>query len=412
MARTKKQLSVGNPISEHLSIGLLAKRYPSDLIDEVLKDSERKEQRVRDLPSRLVVYYVVAMALFMSVSTREVMRCLVESLRWLSWAGNEMMRVVCKGAISRARSRVGAEPLRLLWERTAKPLASSSTPQAFYRNHRLVSIDGSTLDIADTKENAAHFGRPSASRGSSAFPKLRFCALVETGTHGIFAAAMGPYERSEASMASELIEHLKSGMLCLADRGFFSYQLWKKAADSGAALLWRVKKNLLLPVEEELEDGSYLSSIYPSAKARRHGVQAIKVRVIEYRTEDDAATQEPYRLITTLLDCESAPALELAALYHERWEIEGVFDELKTHTRGAQMLLRSRKPKLVEQEFYGLLLAHSLVRELMLEAAITRERDPDDCSFIHTIRLIRRKLAAMPDFFPSGPEANSRYVPA
>ena len=228
---------------------------------------------------------------------------------------------------------------------------------------------------------------------------------MEAGTHVLFGTRMGPYEVSEIALAKEVVPHLRKEMLCLADRNFFSYQLWNKARASGADLLWRIKKNLILPCEKRLPDGSYLSRIYPSQRERRRGVNGVLVRVIEYRLEGVQDSEPLYRLLTTIVDPEQAPARELAALYRERWEIETALDELKTHLRGARIVLRSKTPELVEQEFYGLLLAHFAIRGLMHEAALKADEDPDRLSFLHAVRVVRRKL---PRFVAIPPSAQKK----
>jgi len=282
--------------------------------------------------------------------------------------------------------------LRQLHDECVQPIATVATRGAWYRRWRLVSIDGSTLDLADEKRNAAAYGRPGASRGASAYPQLRFVSLLEAGTHVLFGTRMGAYAVSEISLAEKVVGHLRKEMLCLADRSFFSYPLWNQARASGADLLWRSRKNLILPCEQRLPDGSYLSRIYPSQRERRQRSQAVVVRVIEYRLEGLPGAEPFYRLLTTILDPEQAPAAELAALYPQRWEIETALDELKTHLRGARIVLRSKTPQLVQQEFYGLLLAHFAIRGLMHEAALKADEDPDRLSFLHAVRVVRRKL--------------------
>jgi len=281
------------------------------------------------------------------------------------------------------------------------PLANSDTRGAWYRDWRLVSIDGTTLDLADTVENEKAFGRPGASRGKSAFPQLRMVSLVENGTHVLFGTKWGRYRTSENALATDVLGHLETGMLCLADRGFFGYALWKKAASSGADLLWRIKKNANLPCDRRLADGSYLSRIYASTEDRRRDRNAIVVRVIEYELDGVEHPEPLYRLMTTVLKERKAPADDLAALYHDRWEIENVFDEFKTHLRGRQAVLRSKTPELVEQELYGFLLAHFAIRGLMHEAALKVDLDPDHLSFTHAIRVIRRKLPTFAAIPPS-----------
>lgn len=266
----------------------------------------------------------------------------------------------------------------------------------------LVSSDGSCLDVADTGKNRAEFGCPGAGRGESAFPKLRFVAPVENGTHVLFGARLGRYAEGETTLAHGVPTALRPGMLCLADRQFFGHPLWRAGAATGADLLWRGKCNLLLPRETVLPDGSYLTTVYPGDKDRRHRTGGVRVRVVEYRLEGVAEAEPLHRLLTTLLDPERAPAAELAALYHERWEIEGALDELKTHLRGARVVLRSKTPELVRQEFWGLLLAHAAVRGLMHEAALRADEDPDRLSFLHAVRVIRRELPLFAALPPSG----------
>lgn len=404
MARTARVRSQHARITDRIHLGAAAKFFPLDQVQQILMETGRRSRRQRQLPAQVMVYYVIAMALWLEVSCQEVLRCLVEGLAPL---GIEVRRLRCTGrsAISMARARLGAEPLRRLLERCVRPIATAKTPGAYYRGWRLVSLDGSTLDVADTPANAAAFGRPGASRGHSAFPQLRLVSLVESGTHVLFATVWGALRQAESTLAKTVLEQLAAGMLCFADRGFFGFALWEAACRTGADLVWRGKKNLVLACRRRLSDGSYLSRVYPSPRDRRHDRGGRFVRVIEYRLGSSATR---YRLITTILDEQQAPAHELAALYHERWEIENAFDELKTHLRGRQIVLRSKTPELVEQELYGLLLAHFAIRGLMHEAAQQADLDPDALSFVHSFRVVRRKLPAFVALPPSGaPEAAS-----
>jgi hypothetical protein len=307
-----------------------------------------------------------------------------------------------KSGISQARSRLGEAPLRRLYEALVRPIATPATKGAWYRGWRLVSLDGSCLDVADAEENRVEFGAPGASRGKSAFPQLRLVALVENGTHVLFGARLGRTAESETTLARDVLGALRPGMLCLADRYFFGYALWQRAVETGADLLWRVRGNLRLPRETVLPDGSYLSTIYPSDKDRRHRTGGLPVRVVEYRLEGIADAEPLYRVVTSILDPQRAPAAELAALYHERWEIEVALAELKTQLRGARVVLRSKTPELVRQEVWGLLLAHFAVRGLMHEAALQADEDPDRLSFSHTVRVIRRKIPHFVALSPSG----------
>jgi hypothetical protein len=397
MARATAGLPAGIRLSDHISLGVIARTFPPEEVRRVLAETGKASERERDLPAHVMVYYAIALALYTTSGTREVLRCLLEGLRWL-W-GAEAVRVAGKSGISQARSRLGEAPLRRLYEQVARPIATPATEGAWYRRWRLVSLDGSCLDLADTEENCRAFGRPEASRGESAFPQLRFVALVENGTHVLFGARLGAFAEGETTLAHGALNALRPGMLCLADRQFFGHALWQAAAATGAELLWRVKRNLRLPRETRLADGSYLTTIYPSQKDRRHRTRGVQVRVVEYRLEGLADAEPLYRLVTTILDPAQAPAVDLAALYHERWEIEGALAELKTHLRGARVVLRSKTPELVRQEFWGLLLAHFAVRGLMHEAALRADEDPDRLSFLHAVRVVRRKLpvfAALP----------------
>jgi hypothetical protein len=390
-------------LSDHISIGVLTRVFPPELVDEVVAAAGRAERRHRLLPARVVVYYVLAMALFAEGSYEEVMRQLVEGLAWESgW--RQAWEVPSKVAIYKARQRLGPEPLELLFTATAKPLAAGSTRGAFYRGLRLMSLDGTCLDVADTEQNEQAFGRPGTGRGRGvgAFPQLRLVGLAECGTHAIAHAALGPCAYSENELADGLLAALGEGMLCLADRGFYSFQRFQNARQTGAQLLWRARSNMLLPREQQLADGSFLTRIYASQqdqRARRDGEQ---VRVVEYQLHDPALAQEDqrYRLIATILDPEQAPATELAALYPQRWEIEGLLDELKSHQRGPRAVLRSKHPDGVYQEAYGYLCTHYAIRRLMHDAALKADLDPDRLSFTRSLRAARRSTRTQPGFSP------------
>jgi hypothetical protein len=406
MARTVAALPAGSRITDYISLGVVAKAFPSEKVRAVLKGAGKQSVRQRDLPAQVVVYYVIALALYMQSSYREVLRCLLEGIQWLV-EPSAGINVAGNSGISQARTRLGWEPVRQLHDEVVRPVAVAATKGAWYRAWRLISVDGSTLDVADEKGNNEAFGRPGASRGESAYPKIRFVSLVENGTHVLFGSRMADYATSEIALAKTVLPSLSKGMLCLADRGFFGFEMWKQAVATGAELLWRVRKNIRLPCEKRLPDGSYLSRIHPSQQDQRRGRNGVVVRVIEYRLEGVEGAEPLYRLATTILDHELAPAAELAALYHERWEIETAFDELKTHLRGSRIVLRSKTPDLVRQEFYGLLMAHFAVRGLMHEAALRADKDPDRLSFLHAVRVVRRKMAAFVAIPPSG----SKSVP-
>lgn len=406
MARTVARLPAGSRITDYISLGVVAKTFPPETVEAVLAATGTASQRQRDLPAHVVVYYVIALALYMQSSYREVLRCLLEGVQWLLGPG-ATVKVAGKSGISQARTRLGWQALQRLHDEIVKPIAGPATKGAWYRTWRLVSLDGSTLDVADQKGNEKAFGRPSASRGKSAFPQLRFVALVENGTHMLFGTQCAGCKTGELTLAEAVVRGLRPGMLCLADRLFYGFALWKRACATGADLLWRAKKNLRLPCEQRLPDGSYLSRIYPTAKDQRQGRNGVIARVVEYTLAGVPGAEPLYRLLTTVLDPDAAPAADLAALYHERWEVETALDELKTHLRGARIVLRSKTPDLVKQEFYGLLLAHFAVRGLMHEAALQAGEDPDRLSFLHAVRVVRRKIATFAALPPGGPASLS-----
>jgi len=403
MARTAAVLPSGTRITDLISLGVIAKTFSRDHIERIVLETGRSSKRQRSLPAHVVMYYVIAMALFMEASYREVLRCLLEGIRWLV-GDNTDIAVAVKSSISEARTKLGWEPVKKLHDEVVVPIATRKTKGAYYRDWQLISLDGSTFDVADTKDNVQEFGRPAASRGSSAYPQIRFVSLVENGTHVLFASELGPCTgkgTGEITLARKVLQALKPGMLCLADRYYPSYDLWKQAKSTGADLLWRARTDLVLPREKELPDGSFLSTMYPGDKKdRRKKINGVTVRVIEYKLEGVADSEPFYRLITTILDPEKAPAQELAAVYHERWEIENSLGELKTRLRGARVVLRSKTPTLVRQEFYGFMMAHFAIRGLMHEAALKADEDPDRLSFLHAVRVIRRKLPLMVAFSP------------
>jgi DNA-binding PadR family transcriptional regulator len=391
MPREIAELPKGARVTDYISLGVIAEKIPRAKVNQVLQETGRASVRERELPAHVMVYYVIALALYMQSSYKEVLRCLREGLVWLF--GREAAgKTAAKSAISQARTKLGVEPLRRLYEELVQPIATKQTRGAWYREWRLFSLDGSTLDVADTEANRRAFGKPSNHKWLGSYPQMRLAGLVENGTHVLLGVQYGGFRTGETVLARVALKLLKRGMLCLADRNFFGYELWKEAAAKGADLLWRVKKNLILPCLKRFSDGSYLSRIYPSPEDRQHNRNGIVVRVIEYTLEGVEEAEPFYRLLTTILDPERAPAEELAALYPERWEIENALDELKTHLRGARIVLRSKTPEGVAQELYGLLLAHFAIRGLMHEAALKADMDPDRLSFMHTVRVVRRKL--------------------
>jgi Insertion element 4 transposase N-terminal/Transposase DDE domain len=400
-------------LSDRVAIGVLTRTYPPALVDRVLAQTGRVERRHRLLPARLVVYYVLALALFAGVAYEEVLRCLVEALRGAPWWPHprepwRAWRVPAKSALVQARARLGAAPLRLLFEQAAQPLATEETQGACYRGLRVVALDGTCLDVADTPANAAAFGRPGTSRGLGvgAFPQVRLVGLAECGTHAITRVAIGPCTTGETTLAPQVLEGLGPGMLALADRGLFAIELWRQALASGAQLLWRVKTGRgapTLPVDQILSDGSWRSRLgVISDRSHQRRREPIVVRMVDYTIDDPGRPghRQHYRLVTSMLDPTQAPAAELAALYHQRWELEGALDELKTHQRGPRAVLRSKTPEGVTQEIYAHLLVHYAIRALMHQAALDAHLDPDRLSFVRSLRIVRRQLIAQAVFSP------------
>jgi Insertion element 4 transposase N-terminal/Transposase DDE domain len=382
-------------LTDRVGIGVLTRSFPPALVDEVVAGAGRTEQRSRLLPARLVVYYVIALALFASDGYEEVMRRLVNGLAWSArWRGT--WKVPSSPAISKARARLGPEVLEALFDRVCVPVAQAGTVGAFYRSWRVVAVDGTTLDAPDEPVNTARFGKPSAGASKGAFPQVRVVAAAECGTHAVFAAAMEGVGVGEQTLLRRLLGKLGPGMLVIADRNFLGFDLWETVMATKADLLWRAKSDTRLPVDEELGDGSYRSHLVePDTRGRG---RQIPVRVIEYtlqasESEHPHRAGEVYRLVTTILDPDDAPAKDLADLYAQRWEIESVFDEIKTHQLDSRPVLRSRDPDGVTQEIWGILLLHHAVRDLMHTTAHDEGIDPDRVSFTRALRATRRQVS-------------------
>jgi hypothetical protein len=389
-------------LSDLVSVGVLTRVFPPALVDEVIAEVGRTEQRHRSLPARVMAYFSIGMALYSEGSYEDVLAQLTDGLSWASgWT--ETYSPPSKSAIFQARARLGAEPLAALFERVAKPIGGEQTPGVWLAGRRLVAIDGMCLDVADTTANDVHFGRPGVTKGEqAAFPQARVVALAECGTHAVFAAKIGIYSESEAALAEPLLDRLAPGMVLTADRGFFSYALWRKASATGADLLWRIRTDRSGPKPthlEDLPDGSWLAHLHQrhSAAARRE--EPMLVRVIDYTLDDGRENPTAYRLFTTMTDPHEVSATDLAAAYTQRWEVELAFDELKTHQRGPRTVLRSKSPDLVLQEIWGHLCCHYAIRSLMAEAATHSGHDPDRVSFVAALRITRQTLAH-PGAFP------------
>jgi len=378
---------------EKVLMEALHRAIPVEAIESALRRTDSFEKRRRCLPARLVVLFVIAMNIWAKDSLLDAFKNLVNGLRWCSVAllGK---RLPGKSALSQARSRLGFGAMKELYHSLARPMATKETPGAYCKGLLKVSLDGSDFDIQDTPENEKRFGRPGSHRreGGGAFPQAKIVGLVESATHAVFDAAIKRCRSGEQSAAKELLRSITEAMLVMWDRNFHSYELHKLIKEKGAQLLGRVKTGILFPVKENLSDGTFLSYLYPDCYSRKCKRNGILVRIIEYTFDDPnrPGFREKHRLITSLLDPVAFPAQELIIEYHERWEEELAFAQIKVHQRAKGTPLRSLTPDGVIQEIYGLLLAHYAVRALMHEAALKTKQDPDRLSFLSTLRIIQR----------------------
>lgn len=391
MARSKMALGDGSRLADYLSTGLLARVFPSDIINEALNEHQCNSERVRVFPASAVVYYTMALSLYSEAAYEAVFAVVVQGLAWKDKAPTAPVKVV-KSAISKARSRLTWKALKAIVQRCCRPLARPEDTDAFFSGYRLVAMDGSKFEIPDEQGNVEVFGYPGSRTGEAGYPQAHCAILTECASHAILDAEVGAYRQSEWEIAEPLLRSLTPDMLCMADRGFVGYAHWQAGLKTGAQLLWRMPKSLILPVEKLLDDGSYLSKFYPNERDRRERINGIDIRVIEYSLPQVPASEPMYRLVTTLLNEKRAPAEELARVYHERWEVELVFDELKTHLVRRRRVLRSKTPELVRQEFYGWVMAHYAVRWLMYQGAAHAGIPNRTLSFTANVQLIRRSL--------------------
>lgn len=410
MARTKAVLGDGARLTDFLSASLMARVVPPESINEVLDAHGRNSQRIRAFPAVAGVYYVMALSLYPEAAYEAVFSAVSQGLAWD--AGAPQPAAVGKASISSLRIRIGAQPLAELVRRCCVPMADAAIhPFAFYRGLRLVGIDGSTFELPDELDNDQAFGRPGGRQGRAGYPQARCALLAECATHAILGANLGPYRCGEWELCVPLLASLKPGMLCLADRGFNGFEHWEQAAATGAELLWRCASTRKLPVEQMLEDGSYLSTIRPSGVSQAQARErAITVRVIDYKLPKLPDAEPHYRLLTTLLDAKAAPAMELAELYHRRWEMEAIYDELKTHLRQSRRVLRSKTAELVRQEFYGWVLMHYAVRWLLHHGAARHRIPHEDLSFMGHLQLFRREQPHSGAFPPRAAEKAGTLV--
>lgn len=400
MARTARRIPAGTAIADRLALAQLHRCFPVEVVRETLSESNRSTVRTRELPNEFVAYLPILLCMYRAFSQKEVLRVMTDGLHNVH--GLEEFKITGRSGISQARARVGSEPLVKLFERCAKPLAKLGSMGCFYQGLRLVAVDGTVLDVEECAENARFFGHTTNQKGESGSPRARMVGLVELGTRACFGMALGPCKQSEHTLVHKLVPQLTSGMLCLADRLYASFEISKAIAGSGADFLIRIPTNRILEKEETLPDGSYISTMYSSTKDKERK-SGLKVRVIDFDavvTVDKIATRHTYRLITTLMNYKRYPFNDLAHLYRERWEVETMLDEVKTHLMGSQPL-RSKAPDLVIQEAYGMMLAHYAVRAVMYEAAAFQDIDPDRLSFEHSKNVMERVIPKIGIFSPS-----------
>ena len=378
-------------LPDRISIGVLARAFPPSVLDEVIEAAGVRELRYRRLPARLMMVFTLACWLFMRSGYGLVLSRLADA-QALTGGGWGDWQAPGTGSITKAKAKLGAEPFKLLFARTTTPTGTAETPGVFHAGLRVVTVDGFTLDLPDTAENAEFFGRGGNGSGTrNPYPQLRALALAESGTRMLLAASYGPASTGEQTLAVDLLPALGPGMLVLADRNFASWKLWQATAGTGAQLLWRMSASFTLPVQQVLPDGTYLSQLTPP---RTSDGAPIQVRVIEYSvtTTDDTGqqTSELFALATTLLDEQAYPAVGLAQLYHARWQAETGIADLKTTIRGGpEVVLRSHSPAMVAQEFWAMLCVYQAIRELISHTATPTGLDPGRISFKRALEAAR-----------------------
>jgi hypothetical protein len=386
-------------LAQRAAVGVLARTFPVELVDRVIDQYWRRELRTRALPTRLVFYFVLVLCLFPQESYRSALKILLGAFGRPA----QERRVPTIGAIVKARRRLGPEPVETIVRAVIQPVADRETRGAWYRDWRLTAFDGTTFTVPDTEENDREFGRPGSGRGEgkTAYPQVQAACLIELGTHAVFDARLDEYAAAESMLIEEMFPALRPGMLVLADRHVYSFHRWRRAVSTGADLLWRVPSHLTLRPVEHLPDGSYIAEVIPPPKS---GMASFRVRVVEYQLPDvEDGKDELYRLVTTILDPERAPAKEVAALYHERWDVEGFFKQIKSVQLGAARIFRSKSPDGVRQEFWAHLAVHYATTRIIVDAAHHADLDPDRISHKNTVRIIRSRIWIPASFPPHRP---------
>ena len=382
-------------MADQAAVGVLTRTFPVELVDRVIDQYWRREQRTRALPARLMFYFILALCLFPQESYRSTMKILMS----VFGRGTQGYRVPTSGSIADARRRLGSGPVETVVRAVMQPRARPETCGAWYQDWLLTAVDGTTFTVPDTRENDQEFGRPGSGRGedTTAYPQIRAACLVELGTHAVFDARLDGYAVSDTVLIEEMFRSLRPGMLLLADRYIFSFHRWVQAVDTGADLLWRVKSNLILRPVEHLADGSYIAAVIPPTSS---GVGSFRLRVIEYRLP---WSNEVYRLVTTIMDPRLAPAKDLAVLYHERWDIEGFLTQIKSVQLNDEKIFRSKSPDGIRQEFWAHLAVHYATMCIQVDAADHAKLDPDRISHKNTVRVIRSRFWKPESFPPHAP---------
>jgi hypothetical protein len=397
-------------LTDLVSLGALTSLVPGEVLEEAIAVHGCREQRVRKLPAHVMVYLLMALCLYPDDDYEEVAEKLTGMLAMVPGARWE---APTRGAITQARQRLGYGVIREVFQRVARPAATAPTAGAWLGRWRVMAIDGFVLDLPDTETNAAEFGKDSSGGYETAFPQARVVAISECASHAIVAADVAGCWAGEQTLAFSLYEHLTEEMLLTADRGFYSFAAWRQARDSGAHLLWRLQSGVRLDWLRDLADGSWLAVITkPRLRQERkkrlraaaqtgHDLdpeEAIVVRVVDYTVPDRRG--ETIQLITSILAPDDATAEQLARCYHDRWEAETGFDQLKTHLRGPGRILRSRTPELAYQEIWAYLLTHWALTTLICSAATAAGIDPHRVKFLGTVRLVRRSITNRAAFPP------------
>lgn len=381
----------GGSLADRAAIGVLTRTFPVELVDRVIDQYWRREQRTRALPARLMFYFTLVLCLFPQESYRSAMKILMS----VFGRGSQGYRVPTTGSIGDARRRLGSDPVETAVRAVIRPRSGPEMRGARYRDWLLTAVDGTTFTVPDTEDNDREFGRPGSGRGEgkTAYPQIQAACLIELGTHAVFDARMDGYAAAESMLIEEMFPSLRPGMLVLADRNIYSFHRWQKAASTGADLLWRVNSNLTLLPVERLADGSYIAEVIPP---RKSGQVSFRLRVIEYRLP---GSDEIYRLVTTIIDHRQAPVKDLAILYHERWDIEGFLKQIKSVQLNSEKVFRSKSPDGVRQEFWAHLAVHYATMCVQVDAADHAQLDPDRISHKNTVRIIRSRVWR-PESFP------------